>query len=120
MNRQYVEEMLDEVEQEDLSKPLEKVIGHLQKLQSKYSNFKNLRLEPDHYYYNLLGDRLETNEEVEERIEHEKWEQEEEKKCELETQENELKEYKRLKKKFEKWEVKRDGLACCIGSDDPC
>lgn len=89
----------------------------LTEVEQKFSDYKNFRFDPDwdydnNKYIDIIADRLETDEEYNTRIEHEKEIEKEKirkiqqieknnKKRAIEKEENERKLYEQLKKKYE-------------------
>lgn len=84
----------------DLEGTLDEAIKQLQSYKERYSDYTNLRIVEDHvyedgYYFDLYGDRLETDKEEANRLNAEKSRNERQ-------LENERKQYEALKAKFEK------------------
>jgi hypothetical protein len=84
----------------DLYSTLDEAINQLQSYKERYSEYTNLRIVEDHvyeggYYYDLFGDRLETDLEETNRLNTEKDRNERQ-------TEYERKQYEALKAKFEK------------------
>lgn len=93
----------------DLGGPVDQVLEKITDLVSKatdrgYSNIKIVWTEgysSDDVEWFLQGDRLETDSEYNRRVDNERKQAEQKKKDRLDKHQNELKEYQRLKKKFE-------------------
>ena len=108
MEKKYIAAQIFEFNDEDFAGSLEDTIKTLQRYNEKYiaEGWRRINIEKDHYNdyveFCMYGERLENDQEYKNRIEAEQKAAERQKKLEEKIAIDELKEYKRLKKKFEK------------------